>query len=102
MDETSLRWEAFEDEHREKTEDWFWALWIIVITAALSSIIYGDYFFAVLIILGGILLAHFAKRQPQVVSYELNYRGLKIGSRIYPYQHIKSFWVEANVEDRRT
>ena len=37
--------------------DWFWALGIIIIASAVTSIIFENYFFAIPIVLGGILLA---------------------------------------------
>lgn len=91
-----LEWSALEYEERERSNDWFWALGIIVATGALTSIIYGNYFFAVLLVLSGILLGFFAKKTPDVVSYELNNVGLQIRTRLYPYENIKSFWVRTN------
>jgi len=89
-----LEWTALEYEDKERDPDWFWALGIIVVTSSIASIIYGNYFFAVLIILSGVLLGFFAKKKPDVVYYELNSKGLRIRSRLYPYDNIKSFWVQ--------
>ncbi|OGI68940.1 hypothetical protein A3A05_02380 [Candidatus Nomurabacteria bacterium RIFCSPLOWO2_01_FULL_41_12] len=93
-----LEWSALEYEERERSADWFWALGIITLTASLTSIIYGNYFFAALIILSGILLGFFATKQPDMVPYELNEKGLKIRTRLYPYENIKSFWVQTEVK----
>lgn len=89
-----LSWSALEYEEKERSADWFWALGVIVVASSLTSIIYGNYFFAVLLILSGILLGFFAKKKPDVISYELNEKGLKIRTRLYPYENIKSFWVQ--------
>jgi hypothetical protein len=91
-----LEWSALEYEERERSPDWFWALGIIVVTAAIASLIYSNYFFAVLIIIGGLLLGFFAIKHPDMVFYELNDKGLKIRTRLYPYENIKSFWVQSN------
>ena len=88
-----LEWSAPEYEEKERTRDWFWALGVIIVTASLPSVIFGNYFFAVLIILGGVLLGFFAIRKPEIISYEINNRGLKIKTRLYPYENIQSFWV---------
>ena len=88
-----LEWSAPEYEEKERTRDWFWALGVIIVTASLASIIFGNYFFAVLIVLGGVLLGFFAIRKPEMVTYEINDKGLKVRTRIYPYENIKSFWV---------
>jgi len=90
----TLEWSALEYEERKRSNDWFWALGVIVVASSLTSIIYGNYFFAILLILGGVLLGHFAVRKPDIIFYELNEKGLKIKNQLYPYENIKSFWVQ--------
>ncbi|MDO8659136.1 MAG: hypothetical protein Q7K54_00895 [Candidatus Parcubacteria bacterium] len=92
----TLEWSALEYEERERNADWFWALGIIVVTSSIASIIFGNYFFAVLLILSGVLLGFFAVKKPDLITYELNNQGLKIRARLYPYEHIKSFWVQTD------
>jgi hypothetical protein len=94
MDERGkVSWSAPEYEHKERSSDWFWALGIIVVASFGAAVIYGNYFFAVLILLAGILLGFFATKPPGVVEYELNNHGVLIRDRLYPYENIKSFWV---------
>lgn len=89
-----LVWTALEYEERERSSDWFWALGIIVATSSIASIIFENYFFAALLLLSGVLLGFFAIKKPDTVTYELNAKGLKIRNRLYPYENIKSFWVQ--------
>lgn len=89
-----LEWSALEYEERERSADWFWALGIIVVTSVVASVIFGNYFFATLLLLSGVLLGFFAVKKPEMLSYELNTQGLKIRNQIYPYEKIKSFWVQ--------
>jgi hypothetical protein len=93
-----MQWSAPEYEERERTRDWFWALGIIVATASLASIIFGNYFFAGLIVLGGIVLGLFATKTPETVPYELNSRGLKIRMNLYSFDSIQAFWVEMHAK----
>jgi hypothetical protein len=97
--EEKLAWSALEYEERERSKDWFWALGIIVVTSALAALIFGNYFFATLLMLGGFLLGYFATKKPAIVHFELNAKGLKIDNRIYPYENIKSFWIQINPAD---
>ncbi|MEK9181626.1 MAG: hypothetical protein AAB786_01255 [Patescibacteria group bacterium] len=94
-----LQWSALEYEEKERSTDWFWALGVIIVTGSLTSIIYNNYFFAVLLILSGVLLGFFATKKPDLISYELNARGLKVRTRLYLYENIKSFWVQ--IENKR-
>lgn len=89
-----LTWSALEYEERSRSNDWFWALGIIVVTASLAAIIYNNYFFAALIILSGALLGFLATKKPEEVSYELNNKGFVVHNSLYPYENIKSFWVQ--------
>lgn len=91
-----LTWSALEYEEKERSQDWFWALGIIVVTSSIASIIFGNYFFAALLILGGLLLGFFAIKKPDLVTYELNNKGLKIRNRLYPYDSIKAFWIQVD------
>jgi hypothetical protein len=91
-----LSWSALEYEEKERSKDWFWALGIIVVTSSIAAIIFGSYFFAALLIISGVLLGFFAIKKPDIIDYELTDRGLKIRTHFYPYENIKSFWVQAH------
>ncbi len=89
-----LGWSALEYEEKSRSNDWFWALGIIVFTASGAAIIYNNYFFAALIILSGVLLGFLATKKPELVAYELNSKGFLVHTNLYPYENIKSFWVQ--------
>lgn len=93
-DGEKLEWSALEYEEKVRSPDWFWALGVIIVAGSLSAIIFGSFFFALLILLSGILLWFFAVRRPDIIYYELNNQGLKIRSRLYPYENIKAFWIQ--------
>ncbi len=94
-----IEWVAPEYEERERDSQWFWALGIIVVAVSATSIIYGNYFFAALIILGGGMLGFFALRKPDMISYELSEKGVRMGTRLFPYENISHFWVETRGRD---
>jgi hypothetical protein len=89
-----INWSALEYEEKERSTDWYWALGIIVVASSITSIILKNYFFAILLIISGILLGFFAIKKPEIVPYELNDKGFQIKNRIYLYENIKSFWVQ--------
>lgn len=95
-EESKLIWSALEYEEKERSQDWFWALGIIVVTSSIASIIFGNYFFAALLIIAGLLLYFFAVKKPEIVIYELNSKGLVIHNRLYPYESIQAFWIQAD------
>lgn len=89
-----IEWTALEYEEKERGNDWFWALGVIVVASSVASFIYENYFFGLFLIIGGILLGMFAIKKPDLVFYELNKKGLQIKNRLYPYENIKAFWVK--------
>ncbi|MFH1608968.1 MAG: hypothetical protein ABH951_03070 [Patescibacteria group bacterium] len=92
-----LEWSELEYQEKERSVDWFWALGVIVIAGSIASILFGNYFFAILLIISGILLGFFAIKKPDMVPYELNEKGFKIKTRLYPYEDIKSFCVQIEI-----
>jgi hypothetical protein len=92
-----IAWSALEYEEKEKNTDWFWALGVIVVAGAIASVIFGNYFFALLLIIAGILMGYFAIKKPDLVTYELNNKGFKMRNRLYLYEDLKSFWVQIEI-----
>ena len=89
----SLKWAVVEYEQKDRTSDWFWALGIIIIAGSITSVILRDYFFAILLLIGGVCLVMFAIKKPEMINYELNEKGLQINNTLYEYKRIKSFFV---------
>lgn len=89
-----LRWEAYEHEHIERGSDWFWALGIIAVCAALTSILFGNVLFAVLLLLAAAVIGLIARTPPELHHFEISERGIRAGDTLHRYEEIISFWVE--------
>lgn len=99
MEKETISWSALEYEEKERSVDWFWALGVIVVAGSIASIIWGNYFFAILLILSGLLLGYFAIKKPENIFYEMNSKGLQIKTRIFPYEDIKAFWIQESPKE---
>lgn len=97
----SISWETYEHEHREKSKDWYWSLGIIIVTASILSIVFGNYIFGVLIIVMGVSLAVVGSKEPDLITFELNKMGVRIGKKLFPYATLEAFWVQDNSEHNR-
>ena len=93
MDQEKIQWNATEYEHKKHSTDWFWAVGIIALSFAITAIIYKNILFALFIILGAFTLLLYSARKPQVLYFELNSKGVRIGDALYPYHTLKSFWL---------
>lgn len=92
--QTKFEWSAPEYEFRKKGPDWFWAVGVITLTAATSSFFLQNFIFAGLVIIMGFSLALYGAKKPDMVNFKIDATGIKIGSRVFDYQNLKSFWIE--------
>jgi hypothetical protein len=97
---TVVRWSAYEHEHIERGSDWFWALGVVAVSAALTSILFHNILFSVLIILAAVTLGLLARRPPELAEFELSDKGVRVHGQLHRYSEIISFWVEDEHHDR--
>ncbi|PIR82503.1 hypothetical protein COU20_01735 [Candidatus Kaiserbacteria bacterium CG10_big_fil_rev_8_21_14_0_10_59_10] len=90
----SLRWSAYEHEHIERGSDWFWALGIIAVCAALTSILFNNILFALLILVAATTLGLLANRPPELHEFEISERGIRVANTLHSYDEIIAFWVD--------
>jgi hypothetical protein len=90
----NISWETVEYLHTEKTNDWYWIVGIITLSAALIAVILNNIIFAILIIVSSFTLSMFASRRPNIISATIDKSGVTFGRTRYPYSSIQSFWVE--------
>lgn len=89
-----LRWSAYEHEHIERGSDWFWALGIIAVATAVTSILFGNVLFALLIVAAATTLAVIVRKPPPLIEFEISDEGIRVGDEIHDYEEVLSFWVD--------
>lgn len=95
--ESSISWKAYEYIHEPKSTDWYWALAVIALAIFGAAIIFGNYIFALLVIIIAISLAvHAHHHEPQLVSFTLSEKGVRIDHTFYPYKTLESFDIETH------
>ena len=93
MNPTTLSWEGHEHLHIERTRDWYWALGIVSVSSALTSLLFGNVLFGVLILVAGITLGLMAHHPPRTVVFRFVEKGLMIENELYPFSDMKAFWI---------
>lgn len=88
-----IEWNAPEHHHVEKTSDWYWAVGIVAVTAALVAFIFGNIIFGILIVVGTCALMLHASKYPATVHCEINDRGIAVDETLYPFLSLDSFWI---------
>lgn len=99
MEKISLSWEAPEYQHYKRSNDWFWAVGIITICIATLSFIYHNALFGILIVISAIILVYFTLREPEIVTYSLNQKGLYINNSFISYASIEAYWIETHGDE---
>lgn len=89
-----IEWDAHEYEHKERSQDWFWAVGIVAFAIAITSVILGNVIFAILILTAAFSLALFINRPPEDIHVVIDEKGIVRGNVRYPYSTLKSFWID--------
>ncbi|MFA6515156.1 MAG: hypothetical protein WCT42_02740 [Candidatus Paceibacterota bacterium] len=102
MDEiiiNTIKWSAPEYNHKERGNDWFWALGLITIVACGIAIWLHNYVFAIFLLISGGCLIMFTLRHPQDANFIIETKGLTMGKDFHTWKSIKSFNVKNNEAD---
>ncbi len=90
----SITWDAHEYEHRERSENWYVALGIIAIGSAVAAFILGDILFGLFILVAAFAVALLAAKPPAQHSFALTKKGVAVGTKLYPWSTLESFWID--------
>ncbi len=93
-----LEWEGREYDHNPKDSDWYWSVGIIAVAGTLAAILFGNYLFALLIIIAAATLALHAAKVPPLHRFRLVENGIYIGDQLHPFSKMTSFSVLEDIE----
>lgn len=89
-------WESPEFEFKEKTKRWYWFVGLAVLILIILAIVFKNYLFGFLILIGGFLMFSLATKKPMVLPIEISQHGIKVHDEMYPYVDISTFWIGEN------
>lgn len=90
---TEIAWEAPEYVYYPKSPDWYWGVAIVSLALVLIAIFTGNLLFAIFAIVAGFTIALWGARKPKIIAIHLGGNGITVGTRLYPYQELLSFWI---------
>ncbi|MDP2676536.1 MAG: hypothetical protein Q8O83_02540 [bacterium] len=90
---TLFSWQAPEYLYYQKGGGWYAALGGLTLILLVLAYLLNNFLFGVLIIVSSFALALYGARRPKIVIFGITVQGLRIEDRLYPYENIKSFWV---------
>ena len=89
-----ISWQHHEHHHVEKSTDWFWTVGIIAVGGMFLSIFFSNYLFAIIIFLFTAISFMMVRKPPQLLTFEISRKGIRVGHILYPFSILESFWVE--------
>lgn len=88
-----IEWTAPEFEKYQKEPFWYIIGAIVVLLILVGAILLKNIFFALIIILAGLAIYIYSKKEPRQVKFKLSGQGIQVGNVLYPYANLRSFWI---------
>ncbi len=89
-----LEWLEFEYDHYEKSSDWFWIVGLSGLLLIVLAVIFKNFLFAIIILIGTFTVMMYAIREPELVHFQITNRGIKIKKDTYLYKDLHSFAIK--------
>jgi hypothetical protein len=96
----SIVWHAPTHEQTERSADWYWALGVLALVGSVLAIFFGNLLFAAIIVLSAVSIGILAVKEPRMCEIEVNERGVRIETSLYPYRSLKSFAIDEDSRER--
>src|SRR4051812_22833895 len=90
---SNFSWHTPEYVYREKSQDWYWTVGIISAALVVTSIIFGNVLFALVLAIGSFTLTLFSSRQPKTIHIEIQEKGVRVDTVLYPFHTLASFGI---------
>ncbi len=87
-------WETDEYTQKEVNPDWIWALGIITIIILVLSIMFNNYLFGILMVIGATCIIYLKIRNPKSINIAITDRSIQIGEEERYYHDLGSFWID--------
>ncbi|MDO8510245.1 MAG: hypothetical protein Q7S15_01325 [bacterium] len=94
MENETLSWSALESPEVARSADWYWAVWIIAISVAITAVLFGNILFGIFLFLAAFAVTLHSKTNIEVVRVELNPKGVLYHNKLYLYSALESFGID--------
>lgn len=88
-----FEWEAQEFQKKEKSKSWFIIPAIITVILGIFSLLTNNILFLMFVILGFTILYIYANKEPRIIKFKINEKGVEIDGKLHDFDGLKSFWL---------
>ncbi len=89
----SFSWQASEFIHHQKSANWYLVLGLIVVVLIAAAIVTRQWFSIAVFATMTAAVVVYASKEPRLLNYRLDNRGVTIDGRFSPYSNFKSYSV---------
>ena len=89
-------WGVNEYEKHERSRRWYVIAAAVGAALLLYSVISGNYLFALIVVLFGIILFLQDMQQPMEVSFAITEAGIVVGDKYYQFKELTNYWMVYN------
>lgn len=89
----AFSWQASEFIHHQKSAGWYMVLGLIAVALVLAAIITRQWFSIAVFATMTAAVVVYAHKEPRILSYKLDDKGLTIDGKFNPYSSFKSYSV---------
>lgn len=89
----TFEWKAPEFPKKEKSKSWFVVPGLITVIVGLFALLTENILFLIAIILAFVIFYSYANKDPRIIEFKINERGVEIDKKLYDYDELRSFWV---------
>ena len=95
----NIEWEAPEFQKYEKSRIWFIVAALFALIFFALALLMRNFIFAFMIILMILSVFLYATKQPRIIRFKISGEGIYVENKLYPYDGIKSFWIDYEPPD---
>ncbi len=96
LGEIKYQWKVSEYEKYQRGFGWYVAMVLLGIALAAFGLLTGNYLFALIIVLFGIIMYLQHVQEPPEVLFAITETGIVLGRKYYRYTELKDFWILYN------
>jgi hypothetical protein len=93
-------WQAPAFRYYAKGVSWYWLSLIVAILLLAFAVWQENFLFAVFVFLAEITVFVWARRQPALIKFKIDEKGVTVAGRIYPYEELEKFCLRSDRESK--
>lgn len=86
-----LAWEVPEFTKHDRSARWYVIAGVIALFLIVYALFTANFLFAIIVVMGGIIMFLTAQRDPEMVPFAITAGGIVIGEHFHPYYEFKNF-----------